>query len=62
MPTPNVPLRAAVLCRYPLELSGWTRRDITYLYFLADDIDMATSTDGTNIITGCQTIELLAVA
>jgi len=63
MPTADAtPIRAAVVCRYPIEFSGLTLEGITYLYFLAEDIDLATSTDGTNIITSCETIELIAVA
>jgi len=62
MPTADDTIRAAVVCRYPIIFSGLDLTPITYLYFLAEDIDMATSTDGTNIITNCQTIELIAVA
>jgi len=59
---PTEPIRAAVVCRYPIIFSGLDRPDVTYIYFLAEDIDMATSTDGTNIITSCETIEIIAVA
>lgn len=59
MPTTE-PLRAAVMCRYPLPPGLDTTA--TNLYFLAEDIDMATSTDGTSIVTSCQAIEIIAVA
>lgn len=55
-------IRAAVVCRFPVAFSGLEVDHVTHLYFLAEDIDMATSTDGTNIITSCQTIEIIAVA
>lgn len=56
------PIRAAVVCRYPIICSGLDIPDADYIYFLAEDIDMATSTDGSNIITSCQTIDIIAVA
>ena len=62
MSTAQEPIRAAVVCRYPIACSGLDAPTATYVYFLAEDIDMATSTDGTNIITSCQAIEIIAVA
>lgn len=59
---PDNPIRAAVVCRYPVACSGLTLPHVDHIYFLAEDIEMATSTDGTNIITSCQTIEIIAVA
>jgi hypothetical protein len=61
MPTDSA-IRAAVVCRYPVSHSGLDLKNVTYVYFLAEDIDMATATDGTAIITNCQTIEIIAVA
>ncbi len=51
-----------MVCRYPIVLSGLEIPDVTYVYFMAEDIEMATSSDGTNIITSAQTIEIIAVA
>lgn len=59
---PSTPIRAAVVCRYPILFSGLDLPYAANLYFLAEDIDMATSTDGANIITSCKTIEIIAVA
>ena len=50
------------MCRYPIALSGLTFPNVTHLYFLAEDIEMATASDGTNIITSAKTIEIIAVA
>lgn len=61
MPTAE-PIRAAVVCRYPLVLSGIEEPAGAYLYFLADDIELAAATDGASIITSCQAIEIIAVA
>lgn len=59
---PSDTLRAAVICRFPVAFSGLDLPHVTDLYFLAEDIDMAQSTDGTSVITNCQTIEIIAVA
>lgn len=61
MPTAE-PIRVAVVCRYPIVLSGLEIPDVTYVYFMAEDIEMDTSSDGSNIITSAQTIEIIAVA
>lgn len=61
MPTTE-PIRAALLCRYPVASSGLTIPNVTYLYFLAEDLDMTPAHDGSNIITHCQAVELIAVA
>ena len=53
-------LRAAVLCRYPIEASG-VQTESKYIYFIALDIDIAASPEGGNLITDCETIEILAI-
>jgi hypothetical protein len=53
--------RAAILCRYPIEASGLQTTKATWIYFLAEDIDFATSLSGMNVITDCEAVEIVAV-
>lgn len=62
MPLPLDPsIHSAVLCRYPFHASGLTIAPGTHVYFIIIDVDVTGSQDGTPLVTGGQTMEILAV-